>query len=76
LDPRQELPLRHRVALADQELLQAPLHLRADDHVVGGDDAGQHELARAVRHGVVEPAAQYDDGGERDREAAHHGRGA
>ena len=45
-EQRRELPALHHVAFLDQELPDASGDLRADDDVVGGDDAGEGESVR------------------------------
>ena len=46
---RDELVLVDGIALVDQQLLEPPADLRADDDFVGGDDAGQDQRrGRAV----------------------------
>ena len=42
-DDGEQLVALHRVAFVDQQLADLAGDLRADDDVVGGDDAGQHE---------------------------------
>src|SRR5205085_267007 len=43
-----ELAFLDVVTLVDQETAELPGYLRADNHVVGRDDAGQHQRRRRV----------------------------
>ena len=76
LNARQQLAALDRVALLDQELLQAALDLRADDDLVGRDDAGEHDDLPRPLHCVIEarrrPKAQHHK--EDQQPAFLHGR--
>ena len=66
-DHREQLPARHRVALGDLQLGDLTGDLRADDDVVGGDDAGEDERRR-WQVGIPVPAAAGEGGNGEERE--------
>src|SRR5262249_4529798 len=64
---RQELLLMDRVALLHEETADLTPDLRTDDHVVGGDDAGQDEHEGSRRDDVVDTAGhEHADKNQRD----------
>jgi hypothetical protein len=67
-DHGHELALADDVSLVDEELPDLARDLRADDHVVGRDDAGEGQAGRAAVHvpeGGVAGAAEHQQDEER-----------
>ena len=60
------------VAFLDGELLDAPGNLRADDHVVGGDDAGEDQGHRSRAEVPVVRATGNEDGENQRSDDAFH----
>ena len=63
----------HRVALDDLQLADLSGDLRADDDVVGGDDAGEHELGgRAAEVAIGRVAGAAEDEQDEERSKTFH----
>ena len=52
LNDGQQFTVRDHVAFFDEQFLQTPLNLRAHNHLVRGDDAGQDNPVRVAGRGV------------------------
>jgi hypothetical protein len=77
LDQSEEVARLDRIAFLDPQLLEPALDLRADDHVVGGDDAREQQMSRPIigREGIHHRAHQ-GDGQDDERNPTFHDKGA
>src|SRR5262249_12828212 len=71
-DDGDELSALHRVAFLDEQLRDLAADLRTDDHVVGGDDAGEGERRRPHAAVGVGPGAGGDRKNEQEEQAFAH----
>ena len=72
LNEREQLPVGHRVAFADQKFLQPALNLRTDDDFIGGDHAGQNDFAPAAGGGKIEDRGHHNHDDNNQRNLALH----